>query len=104
MMPTFSPDGQKIAFVRYNTVNRSNGDDIMIVSSQGGAAVRLELAGDQRAPAWSPDGHYIAVSGTALAGQGREQLYTMRPDGSGLRLRTVDAAWGGGVAPAWIVR
>jgi uncharacterized protein YjdB len=104
MMPTFSPDGQKIAFVRYNTVNRSNGDDIMIVSSQGGTAVRLELAGDQRAPAWSPDGHYIAVSGTALAGQGREQLYTMRPDGSGLRLRTVDAAWGGGVAPAWIVR
>ncbi|MEW5918886.1 MAG: Ig-like domain-containing protein [Gemmatimonadota bacterium] len=104
MMPTFSPDGQKIAFVRYNTVNRANGDDIMLVSSQGGTAVRLELAGDQRAPAWSPDGHYIAVSGTALAGQGREQLYTMRPDGSGLRLRTVDAAWGGGVAPAWIVR
>jgi Tol biopolymer transport system component len=104
MNPTFSPDGQRIAFVRYNAAVPSLGDDVMIVSAQGGTATRLALAGDQRTPAWSPDGHYIAVSGSSVAGQGASEIYTLRPDGSGLRLRTVNPAWGGGSNPAWISR
>lgn len=104
MMPAFSPDGRQIAFVRYDVTTPANGDDIMIVSAQGGTPVRLSLPGDQRSPAWSPDGRYIAVSGKVVGSQGVEQLFTMRPDGSGLRLRTVNPAWGGGGAPAWIAR
>ena len=104
MSPTFSPDGQRIAFTRYNTANPSFGDDVMIVSSQGGIPTRLALVGDQRTPAWSPDGHYIAVSGSSIAGVGTADIYTLRPDGTGLRLRTVNPVWGGGFNPEWIAR
>jgi TolB protein len=104
MTPTFSPDGQRIAFTRYNTGSPTLGDDVMIVPAQGGAATRLALAGDQRTPAWSPDGLYIAVSGSAVAGTGTSEIYTLRPDGTGLRLRTMNPAWGGGSNPAWIRR
>ena len=101
---TWSPDGMRIAFSRYNPGVPTNGWDVAIVSAAGGAAVRLSLAGDQLTPAWSPDGNYIAVTGTAVAGQGTQNLYTLRPDGSGLRLRTVNTGWGGGTAPAWVSR
>jgi TolB protein len=102
--PAWSPAGDRIAFSRYNAATPAMGEDIMIVPVAGGAPVRLALVGDQRTPAWSPDGHYIAVSGTTVTGQGIGQIYTMRPDGGGLRLRTTNAAWGGGTSPSWIKR
>jgi len=104
MQPTFSPDGQQIAFVRNNVAAPVNGDDIMLVSANGGTPTRLALPGDQRTPAWSADGRWIAVTGTAIAGRGVLEIYTMRADGSGLRLRTVNPGWGGGANPAWIAR
>jgi Tol biopolymer transport system component len=99
--PTWSPDGASIAFSRYNAAATMHGWDIAIVSSAGGAPVMRELPGDQLQPAWSPDGGYIAVQGTEVAGLGDTNIYTKRPDGSGLRRRTVT---GGGMAPAWITR
>jgi uncharacterized protein YjdB len=102
--PSYSPDGTRIAFTRYNAAVPTYGNDVMIVSAQGGAPTRLALPGDQAMPAWSPDGGYIAVSGAAVAGSGQLEIFTLRPDGSGLRLRTVNPVWGGGVAPAWITR
>ena len=104
MQPTFSPDGQQIAFVRYNFAAAVNGDDIMIVSANGGAPTRLALPGHQQMPAWSADGRFIAVTGTATVSGGVQEIYTMRADGSGLRLRTVNPGWGGGANPAWIAR
>jgi TolB protein len=104
LTPTWSPTGDQIAFSRYNGTTPANGWDVMIVPVSGGVPVRLELAGDQLNPVWSPDGRYIAVQGTDVAGQGSHQLYTLRPDGTGLRLRTLNAEWGGGVMPAWITR
>ena len=99
--PTWSPDGASIAFSRYNAAATMHGWDIAIVPSAGGAPVMRELPGDQLQPAWSPDGMFIAVQGTEVAGLGDTNIYTMRPDGSGLRRRT---ATGGGMAPAWITR
>lgn len=104
MTPTWSPSGDKIAFSRYNGAAPQYGDDVMIVSVNGGTPTRLALPGDQRHPAWSPDGHYIAVSGNAIAGRDPQEIYTLRPDGTGLRLRTVNPAWGGGATAAWIKR
>jgi Tol biopolymer transport system component len=104
LTPTFSPDGQKIAFTRYNAANASLGDDIMIVSATGGTPTRIALPGDQRTPAWSPEGTLIAFTGNAIAGQAQTYIYTMRPDGSGVRVRTVNPAWHGSANPAWIKR
>jgi TolB protein len=102
--PSFSPDGEQIVFARYNAAAPQLGDDVMIVSAAGGPVTRLALPGDQRTPAWSPDGRYIAISGTATVGSGQSEIYTLRPDGTGLKLRTINPAWGGGVSPAWIKR
>jgi len=100
--PTWSPDGANIAFSRYNSP--TYGWDIAIVPASGGAAVLRELPGDQLQPAWSPDGLYIALQGTQVTAQGPANIYTMRSDGSGLRLRTANVSWGGGMSPAWVAR
>ena len=102
--PTFSPDGSKIAFTRYNAANTQLGDDILVVSANGGTPTRFALAGDQRTPAWSPNGSLIAFAGNEVAGQARTFIYTMRADGTGIRLRTVNPAWYGATNPAWIKR
>ena len=103
--PSWSPDGTTIAFTRYNTAQpETHGEDLMFVDVASGTVRRLELPGDQRSPVWSPDGQFLAFSATALPGRGVANLYTMRPDGTGIRLRTVNTAWGGGVTPSWIRR
>jgi Tol biopolymer transport system component len=96
-MPTWSPDGATLAFRRYY-----NGDaDITVVSLATGALRRIALPGLQAAPAWSPDGSQIAFTqNLGLV----ENVYSMRPDGSRVRLRTVNPAWGGGLSPSWVRR
>jgi TolB protein len=100
MYPTWSPAGDKIAFQRYG--GGTNGADIMIVAAAGGVPTRLALPGDQYTPAWSPDGNYIAF--TARVAGFEYQLFTMQPDGTGVRLRSTDPQWGGGSRASWIVR
>lgn len=100
--PTWSPDGERIAFQRYTSATRDT--DIMIAPVSGGAAVQLARAGDQYQPVWSPDGEHIAFIGRTPSNLGGFELYTMRPDGTGVRLRTTDPAWRGGSNPAWIRR
>ena len=91
--PTWSPDGQKLAFVR----SYGNEDDITIIDVNSGALTRVPLDGIEANPAWSPDGELIAFT----RGSG---IYTMAPNGTKVRLRTVDPNWGGGIAPSWINR
>lgn len=105
--PAWSPDGSSIAFssVRddcaFAPANlecwREDGDavhyDIWLVDPDGSNVRRLTPEYGQFAT-WSPDSHYLLVSGYAL--------YAVRPDGSGrveLRAEGIDRALGG--IPDW---
>jgi Tol biopolymer transport system component/uncharacterized protein YjdB len=93
--PTWSPDGVHLAFVRYYAGEA----DITILDTSNGALTRVPFDGLEANPAWSPDGDLIAFTHV-----GTRNIYTMRPNGSHVRLRTVDPAWGGGYGAAWITR
>lgn len=98
MEPTWSAGGTQIAFSRIFAGDR----DIAILTLASGSVQRLALPGAQWHPAWSPDGGHIAFwqpAGPTVTG-----IYTMRADGSNVRLHTLDAAWGGGFNPTWIRR
>lgn len=59
--PAWSPDGQRIAFVKYD----SNWiGDIYLMNADGSNVVRRTNGGDFGFPAWSPDGRTLAVSTT----------------------------------------
>ena len=78
--PAWAPNGRELAFVRDGVVS--------VVSSSGGAVSALLPGGD---PDWSSDGRRIAFSyETGVA--------TAAPDGSDVRLVTVD---GSSISPSW---
>ena len=74
--PTWSPDGQSIAFAR------SGPGRIYVMSADGRGARRLTTdVAEEADPAWSPDGNWIAYTrrtpGTAI-----RELWLVRPDGT----------------------
>lgn len=98
--PSWSPDGTQIIFVR-------SGQQLIVVTVSERSESPLmngDLEGEQGAPSWSPDGSVIAfVSSHQIDPDGYgKQIYTVRPDGSGLRRRTFDQAEKGN--PTWIRR
>jgi Tol biopolymer transport system component len=113
--PTFSPDGQHMAFFRTGTGNPGTGRYQLLITNLEGGEERVLLSGAGSTPelaAWSPDGGVIAyrynVPGTAAAGlfvvdvaTGRQQMFAQLDtfehfvqrlvwlrDGSGLLLET----------------
>ncbi len=94
--PAWSPDGKLIAY-RLNPARGDEGD-IMVVPAGGGKPRNLTRSPSVAdwSPAWSPDGRSIAFfSGRA----GGRDIWTMRPDGTGKRRLTNDAALN--EYPAW---
>ena len=64
--PTFSPDGQQMAFIRDN--NPAMGKYRLLIASRDGGNERTLVSGDHPTPfepAWSPDGKIIVCIGDA---------------------------------------
>ena len=121
--PAWSPDGQRIAFVRGDGIHVMNadgsdavrlttgddndpawspdgrriafvrGDDIHVMNADGSDAVRLTRSGDDNSPAWSPDGRRIAFA----RGDNVDDIHVMNADGSGVERLTRSGGW----YPAW---
>jgi dipeptidyl aminopeptidase/acylaminoacyl peptidase len=71
--PAWSPDGQRLAYVR--------GGRVFVISTTG-AGARSLTRGDDTEPQWSPDGRWIAYVHGAL---GNGELTIVHPDGTGAR-------------------
>lgn len=101
--PDVSPDGEKIVYVKRRAGDSRRRLSVQVIGIDGGASVTVERgSGNDRAPAWSPDGKRIAFTSDradrkAADGYLREQLYTAKLDGSGVK-RLLESAFGDSVA------
>ncbi|MBK8035174.1 MAG: protein kinase [Chloroflexi bacterium] len=80
LFPVVSPDGERIAYMS----DRDGDFDIYVMNMNGMNVRRVtdnEVA--DRFPAWSPDGNWLVFS-SDVRGDGTDDLYRVRVDGSGL--------------------
>ncbi len=88
MMPRFSPDGSRIAFIS----DRSGGDNVWTIPVTGGEPKQISREDFRLVnnPVWSPDGRFIAARkhfvSTRSIGSGEIWLYHASGEGSGLQL------------------
>jgi Tol biopolymer transport system component len=97
--PAWSPDGRWIAFTAATRAPPPSGrpllppTDMYVVSATGGGLRRLTTGRDAVAPAWSPDGRWIAYTAiTIQAGVRRGAMWIVHPDGTGRRMLTAAVA------------
>ncbi|HDR3890873.1 TPA: PD40 domain-containing protein, partial [Bacillus cereus] len=74
--PSWSPDGQKIAFTSF----RDGNPEIYVMNTDGSNQTRITNSpGNNIDPSWSPDGQKIAFTSTR---DGNGEIYVMNTDGS----------------------
>ncbi len=85
--PSFSPDGERIAY-QWDGPTRNNWDIYVKALGEGAPYLRLtEDPAEDRAPAWSPKGRYIAF--TRLFGNGKAAIFAV-PSLGGPERKLVD--------------
>jgi hypothetical protein len=85
-MPSLSPDGKRVAFVRtlHDGTKAGRESELFVASTAGGEAQRLtENTVEDVNPVWSPDGKSIAFG--QFSGRNRGTIDLIRADGSALR-------------------
>src|SRR5687767_4885353 len=95
--PTWSPDGEQIAFMSH----RDGNWEIYVMNADGSDSRRLtdNPQGDN-SPAWSPDGSWIAYSSDLIvAREVNSEIYVVKPDGSDATALTDNP--GGDEFPTW---
>jgi len=91
--PSWSPDGQRIAFTSAHGGERH----VFIVEVNGSAAVELSGAGEANGIAWSPDGGSIVFASHRDHQDNYRDIYVMCADGSDVRRLTFASA----ETPTW---
>ena len=93
LLPSWSPDGSRVAFVSVRDGNL----DIYAMNADGSGAARLtDNPADDLSPSWSPDGSRVAFASNR---DGDFKIYAMNADGSGAE-RLADGS-GGENSPSW---
>ena len=91
--PSWSPDGRRIAF----SSNLSGHALMSIVDVEGSRVVDLSSVGEGGKVAWSPDGRSILFQSHRDHSDNYNDIYAMRPDGTGVKRLTrangETAAW-----------
>lgn len=82
ILPRFSPDGRRIAYLSY----KDRYPFLYIFDRDSGQSRRFSAeVGLNLAPSWSPDGSWLALT---LSKDGNAEIYRKNADGSGLRRLT----------------
>ena len=93
---SFSPDGRRIVFARYDTT----GSEIWTANADGSSAQLLPTTDGffKVEPVWAPSGRFVAFS--YQSGGGRYDIEVVPLDGGVPWLVTSNLAWGG-TGPTW---
>ncbi|MBN1371309.1 MAG: serine/threonine-protein kinase [Anaerolineaceae bacterium] len=75
--------------------------DVGIGSAGGSSEQTVDAGGDEYAPAWSPDGAWLAFQTDAGREAGQNEIWIVRADGSGLRKVTDSPPGTWSRAPTW---
>jgi Tol biopolymer transport system component len=103
--PAWSPDGHRLVFSGARGPEPDSGTDLHILDLGSGMLRRLTFGGRDHSPAWSSRGRIAFTRGGEVVPPGSGNpfrpgsgnIYTVRPDGRGLRQLT----YRNGSDPAW---